>query len=184
MAAMPKRPVRQSSTGQKEIRAVIQKYLRDLIYGANDGIVTTLVVVSGVAGAALSPNIVLILGAANLLADGFSMGASNVLAERSTLSAAMRPRFRDASRHGAATIAGFMLAGLIPLSAYLLPVLEGVRFQAACGMAAIALFGIGAGRSLFSDRPWLVAGIEMLTLGAIASVVAYAVGAIATTVLG
>jgi len=37
---------------------------------------------------------------------------------------------------------------------------------------------------LFSDRPWLVAGIEMLTLGAIASVVAYAVGAIAATVLG
>jgi VIT1/CCC1 family predicted Fe2+/Mn2+ transporter len=77
-----------------------------------------------------------------------------------------------------------MLAGLIPLSAYLLPELEGVRFRAACGMAAIALFGIGAGRSMFSDRPWLVAGIEMLTLGAIASVVAYAVGAIAATVLG
>lgn len=181
---MPKGPAKQSSTGQKGIRALIQKYLRDLIYGANDGIVTTLVVVSGVAGAALSSNVVLILGAANLLADGFSMGASNVLAERSTLSAATRPRFRDASRHGAATIVGFVFAGLIPLSAYLLPMLEEARFQAALGMAAIALFCIGAGRSLFSDRPWLVAGIEMLTLGVIASVVAYAVGAGAAAVLG
>jgi VIT1/CCC1 family predicted Fe2+/Mn2+ transporter len=51
-------------------------------------------------------------------------------------------------------------------------------------MAAIALFCIGAGRSLFSDRPWLVAGIEMLMLGAIASVVAYAVGAMAAAILG
>lgn len=181
---MPERLARQLSVTRRGIGKIIQNYLRDLIYGANDGIVTTLVVVSGVAGAALSPNVVLILGTANLLADGFSMGASNVLAERSTLSAATRPRFRDASRHGAATIVGFVLAGLIPLSAYLLPALEGVRFQAACGMAAIALFCIGAGRSLFSDRPWLVAGIEMLTLGAIASVVAYAVGASAAAVLG
>jgi hypothetical protein len=37
---------------------------------------------------------------------------------------------------------------------------------------------------LFSDRSWLVAGLEMLALGAIASVVAYAVGATAATVIG
>jgi VIT1/CCC1 family predicted Fe2+/Mn2+ transporter len=183
MASMPKDSAKQSFTGQKGIRLLIQKYLRDLIYGANDGIVTTLVVISGVAGAALSSNVVLILGAANLFADGFSMGASTVLAERSTLSAATRPRMRAASRHGAATIVGFVLAGMIPLSAYLLPVLEGARFEAACGMAAIGLFCIGAGRSLFSDRPWLVAGVEMLTLGGIASVVAYAVGASVAAVL-
>ena len=89
------------------MRSLIQKYLRDLVYGANDGIVTTLVVVSGVTGAALSSNVVLILGAANLLADGFSMGASNVLAERSTVSETTRPSIRQASRHGMATIVGF-----------------------------------------------------------------------------
>jgi VIT1/CCC1 family predicted Fe2+/Mn2+ transporter len=143
-----------------------------------------LIVVSGVAGAALSPNIVLILGTANLLADSFSMGASNVLAERSTLSAATRPRFKDASRHGAATIVGFVLAGLIPLSAYLVPAMGGIRFPTACSLAAVALFGIGAGRALFSDRPWLIAGIEMLALGIIASAVAYTVGALAAAQLG
>lgn len=61
------------------------QYLAEIIYGANDGIVTTFAVVSGVAGAALNPSIVLILGAANLFADGFSMGVSNYLSRRSEI---------------------------------------------------------------------------------------------------
>ncbi|HHS82871.1 MAG TPA: hypothetical protein ENJ68_05055 [Devosia sp.] len=52
-------------------------YLRDWIYGGIDGAVTTFAVVAGVVGAELSAGIVLILGVANLLADGFSMAASN-----------------------------------------------------------------------------------------------------------
>ena len=54
-------------------------YLRDWIYGGIDGSVTTFAIVTGVVGANLSPAIILILGFANLLADGFSMAASNFL---------------------------------------------------------------------------------------------------------
>jgi len=57
-------------------------YLRDFVYGAIDGCVTTFAVVSGVAGAGLSAGVVVILGAANLLADGFSMAVSNYLGTR------------------------------------------------------------------------------------------------------
>lgn len=57
-------------------------YLKDSIYGAIDGAVTTFAVVSGVAGAGLSSGIIIVLGIANLLADGFSMGASNFLGTR------------------------------------------------------------------------------------------------------
>jgi VIT1/CCC1 family predicted Fe2+/Mn2+ transporter len=52
-------------------------YLRDWVYGGIDGAVTTFAIVAGVAGASLSPTIVIILGIANLLADGLSMAASN-----------------------------------------------------------------------------------------------------------
>ena len=54
-------------------------YLRDWIYGGIDGAVTTFAVVSGVVGAQLSPWIILVMGFANLFADGFSMAASNYL---------------------------------------------------------------------------------------------------------
>ena len=57
-------------------------YLHDFIYGAVDGAITTFAVVAGVAGANLDETVVIILGAANLLADGFSMAASNFLGSR------------------------------------------------------------------------------------------------------
>lgn len=57
-------------------------YLRDFIYGAIDGTVTTFAVVSGVAGAGLSSGVVIVLGMANLVGDGFSMAASNYLGTR------------------------------------------------------------------------------------------------------
>ncbi len=52
-------------------------YLPDAVYGAIDGTVTTFAVVAGAIGADLSPRVVLILGAANLLADGFSMACGS-----------------------------------------------------------------------------------------------------------
>ena len=59
-----------------------QSYLRDWVYGGIDGAVTTFAIVSGVVGAQLSPRIILVLGAANLVADGLSMAAGNYLATR------------------------------------------------------------------------------------------------------
>ena len=57
-------------------------YLRDVIYGGIDGAVTTFAVVAGVVGAELSPAVILIMGFANLAADGFSMAAGNFLGTR------------------------------------------------------------------------------------------------------
>ena len=51
--------------------------LKDMIYGGIDGAVTTFAIVSGVQGAGLSPTIIVALGIANIIADGFSMAASN-----------------------------------------------------------------------------------------------------------
>ena len=56
--------------------------LRDFIFGAIDGTVTTFAVVSGVSGAGLPAGVLIILGVANLVAAGFSMGISNFLGNR------------------------------------------------------------------------------------------------------
>lgn len=61
------------------------KYIGDLVYGSNDGIITTFAVVSGAAGAFISPGVIIILGLANLIADGISMGVSSYLSSRSRL---------------------------------------------------------------------------------------------------
>ena len=62
-----------------------QSHLRDFIYGGIDGAVTTFAVVAGVAGAGLSATVVIILGVANLVADGFSMAVGNFAATRAEL---------------------------------------------------------------------------------------------------
>jgi VIT1/CCC1 family predicted Fe2+/Mn2+ transporter len=68
------------------------EYLGNLVYGGLDGIITTFAVVSGVVGANLSPDVILILGLSNLLADGFSMATGAYLSAKSEQEVYMRER--------------------------------------------------------------------------------------------
>lgn len=161
------------------IRQLGQHYLKDLVYGANDGIITTFAVVSGVAGAELDPGVVLILGFANLLADGFSMGASNFLAIRSDedvrRASGLGVQEPFPARHSLATFLAFVIAGVVPLISYVI-VLDERRFLVAIALTLAALFAVGSARTLVTDRSWWRAGLEMLVVGSVAAAVAYWVG--------
>jgi len=61
----------------------LQEYLREFVYGGVDGAVTTFAVVAGGFGAGLDSGIIIILGFANLLADGFSMSVGAYLSAKS-----------------------------------------------------------------------------------------------------
>jgi vacuolar iron transporter family protein len=80
-------------------------YLRDFVYGAIDGTVTTFAVVAGVVGADLGATVIIILGAANLLADGFSMAVSNFLGSRTEHQRREHARLEE-ERHVALVPAG------------------------------------------------------------------------------
>ena len=58
-------------------------YIGDFVFGANDGIVTTFAVVAAATGAGFGSGIIIIIGIASIVADGFSMGISNLLSLRS-----------------------------------------------------------------------------------------------------
>jgi vacuolar iron transporter family protein len=156
-------------------------YIRELIYGANDGIITTFAVVAGVAGGGLHVTAVLIVGAANLLADGLSMGVGNYLAIRaheSVLASKALPEQEAAPfRHGLATFAAFVAAGCVPLLPYAFPQFPADRFTSSILLTMAVLFTVGALRSMISSVSWWRAGLEMFTLGAIVAAVAFASGA-------
>ena len=130
---------------------IAQHYIRDLVYGANDGIITTFAVVAGVTGGTLAPVTVLVLGVANLLADGLSMGVGNYLGIRSD------ERVREAQqlpeqeafpfRHGLATFIAFVTAGAVPLVPYVFSSIESDRFVWSTVLSLAALFGVGAART-------------------------------------
>lgn len=70
-------------------------YLSDVVLASIDGVVTTFAIVSGVAGADLSPKVLLILGSANLLAAGFSMTIGNYLGSESKMIYLQKERSRE-----------------------------------------------------------------------------------------
>lgn len=67
----------------REVHVELGQYVKDVVFAANDGIVTTFAVVAGVMGAELPTTVVLIIGLANLVADGFSMATGNYLGTKS-----------------------------------------------------------------------------------------------------
>src|SRR5262245_25992510 len=110
------------------VTATARHYIRDVVYGANDGLITTFAVVGGVAGGALAPIAVIVIGAANLAADGVSMGVGNLLsirADERAREAADLPELEAYPwKHGFATTVAFMIAGTIPLLPYMLGSVE------------------------------------------------------------
>jgi VIT1/CCC1 family predicted Fe2+/Mn2+ transporter len=156
-------------------------HIGDLVFGANDGIITTFAVVSGVQGAALSPRVAIILGIANLLADGFAMGAGNYLGMRSeqdyqqSVHGDVREGQVHALGHGAAIFLAFVLAGSVPLLPFAFLESDHI-FLTSCIGTGGALFFVGSLRTLVTRARWFVSGLEMLLVGSVAAAAAYAVG--------
>lgn len=166
---------------------LVKRHIGDLVYGANDGIITTFAVVAAAAGAGVSATIILILGIANLLADGFSMGASKYLSlrseQQSSGATAEASRQRNAFEDGTATFLAFVIAGTLPLIPFLVPSAAEHAFVISAIATAVAFFIVGAARSLVIERHPFVAGLEMLLVGGVASVIAYGIGSWVETLM-
>lgn len=74
----------EAAIGARIASATQHSYLGDFVLGAVDGTITTFALVAGVAGADLRPAVAIVLGMANLLADGISMAVGNYLNVRSS----------------------------------------------------------------------------------------------------
>lgn len=162
------------------MKSFFDKYLREFVYGALDGTVTTFAIIAGVAGANLSPSIVLILGISNVLADGFSMASGNYLSEKSH-----RDQNNDIPEsrplHMAlATFCSFVIVGVIPLLPYFISyvfnIWQGKQFLVSIGFTFLAFVIIGQVRGKITNTNRFSSAIETLFIGGVAATVAYFVG--------
>jgi VIT1/CCC1 family predicted Fe2+/Mn2+ transporter len=171
------------------MRHLVRYYIGDLVYGANDGIITTFAVVAAAAGAGVSSVIILILGVANLVADGFSMGASKYLSLKSEQSVDSPPAqagtgsTRNPLADGAATFLAFVVAGALPLIPFFVPAAVEHAFTISAVATAIAFFAVGASRSFVIRKHPLLAGLEMLLVGGVAAIIAYGLGSWVETLI-
>ncbi len=155
------------------------EYLADVIFATSDGIVTTFAVVAGAAGASIGDNVVLILGFANLFADGFSMAAGNYLGVKSEIEYE-EAKGKDGEdegsplKHGIVTFMAFNAAGLIPLLPFVLGLDK--EFTASTVLVGFSLLIVGFLRSLYTKKNVIKSGIEMFFVGGFAAFVAFVVG--------
>ena len=124
----------------------------------------------------------LVVGAANLAADGVAMGVGNLLAIRaheSALAAEGRPEEETYPwKHGSATLVAFVGAGIVPLVPYLLPADNGGRLLWSSVFTLTSLFGVGVARAAVTRDRWWRTGLEMLMLGGLVAAPAYGAGAV------
>lgn len=167
----------------------IENNLREFVYGGMDGAVTTFAIVTGAAGANLGTNVILILGVANVLADGFSMAVGAYLSEKADQQLEAhknnREHVADDSPMSAsiATFISFILVGFIPLSVYIADYVFGLGlgdqalvYSVFLTLAAFA--GIGYLRAVVTNISKAKSVLESLGLGIAAAVISYSVGSI------
>ena len=171
-----------------EMRHKLSAFLPQFIYGAFDGIVTTFAVVAAAAGAGLSTTVIIILGLANLVGDGFSMGASAYLSRRSERGGKTAHR---ALFEGLATFAAFIVAGAIPLAPYIFASMIGAAtgletlFVISSGVALATFAFVGFGKSDRRTARSIIGSLfEALLLGVVAAGLSYLLGSVLATALG
>ena len=135
-------------------------YLKEFVYGGIDGCVTTFAVVAGATGAGLNSGIIIVLGFANLIADGFSMSVGNYLSVKSGIAAGKNqdqsPAARSPFQTAGATFFSFIIMGFIPLLVYVLSYLNAIKsgylFPVSCGLTLLAFLFIGFLRSYVTTQ--------------------------------
>ena len=162
--------------------AMARHYLRDVVYGGIDGVITTFAVVAGVRGGELAAGVAVVIGAANLFADGLSMAVGNFLSIRSNEGArrasGLAEEESEPARHAAATFAAFVGAGTVPMLPFLFDLSDAHRFHASIVLTLATLFAAGLMRAYVTGESRRASVVEMLGLGAIVAGVAYYVGRI------
>lgn len=160
----------------------LSDYLKEIVYGGIDGIITTFAVVAGFTGAnnpELMLNkgymIVLLFGFANLFADATSMGLGNFLSVR-TDQALNRSKNENPYLTALVTFTSFILFGIIPLLPYIF--LQHVQqvFVVAVIFTEVALFLLGLLRVEITKEKPAKAMSEVMVLGSVSALVAYFVG--------
>lgn len=174
----------------------LEESLGEFVYGAIDGTVTTFAVVAGAAGAGLDSAVIVVLGFANLTADGFSMGASSYLSAKSKRDLKIRQHTElgtEANPHdhthgekpftdGLITFSSFVVVGFIPFMLYVFDsmfdshIAGGNLFIWSAGLTALVFLGIGALKAYVTKTKIWRAASETFILGTVAAGFAYLLG--------
>ncbi len=166
---------------KKRVSNIFYLYLGEFVYGGIDGTITTFAVVAGAVGANLESNVIIILGFANLLADGFAMSIGAYLSANSERD---KKNLQERSEKkplfiGLFTYLSFIIMGFIPLIIYTTDFFNKTEknlFLISSILTGIVFIAIGSLKAYISKTSFIKGILETLILGTLAAFVAYYVG--------
>ncbi|MBP7859631.1 VIT1/CCC1 transporter family protein [Patescibacteria group bacterium] len=169
---------------EEEIELTLHTYLKQVIFGGIDGIITTFAVVAGFSGAKetnpemLGIGAVLLFGFSNLFGDATSMGLGNFVAERSEQKLNKGKKLKSPIFTSIATMASFIIFGLTPLIPYIVKLQFSYQFLffISCITSLMGLTVLGIFRFILTHEKWYKSLAEVLGIGTISALVAYFVG--------
>lgn len=175
------------------MKSRIERHLSEVVFGAMDGTVTTFAVVAAAVGAGLSSTAVIILGVANLVGDGFSMGAGAYLSAKSGRDLKRRDK-RVVKGHsplvtGLVTYASFVIVGSTAILVYVVDALLNLQldryvlFGLSAVLIAVTFILVGVVKAYVTKTSKLRAAFEALGLGSVASVMTFLLGDVLAGVL-
>lgn len=128
------------------------EFVSEFIYGGMDGIITTIAIIGASLGAQLQPSYITILGIANLLADGFSMGISRYNSIVETSSLQNSSLYVSPLRSSFATFLSFVFIGILPLIPFILLSNSMFLVEYFVIFSVIAFFIVGHIKALSSPK--------------------------------
>lgn len=152
-------------------------YARNFIFGVEDSLVSTVGLLSGVAFAGVSKQIIILTGLILIFVEAFSMGIGSFLSEQSAKEFMARATLpiRRSVTGGIIMFFSYLISGFIPLSPYIF-VDAPSAFKISIFLSLVTLFSLGAiGAKIFKIKI-LRSALRMLIVGGIAITVGILVG--------
>lgn len=150
-------------------------YFRNLIFGVEDGLVSTVGLLSGIAIAEVPRETIILTGMVLIFVEAISMAAGSFLSEASVeeLDKKARTGSGESLKAGLTMFASYFVAGLIPLAPYVYLGEEAFRYSILASLAALLLLGAWSGT--LSRAGIIRSALRMAIVGGLA--VAVGVGA-------
>jgi VIT1/CCC1 family predicted Fe2+/Mn2+ transporter len=163
-------------------------YIREIVFGLEDSLVSTLGVVTGVAVAVDESNVVIVTGCVLLVVEAVSMAASSYLSSKSELEIKTRNKKRKPGNYSpiisGIVMGGFYLfGGIFPMAPYIFLGVDDALVPSVV-LTILALFGFGFVKAEYVGKHPLVSSIEMTVVSLSACAIGYAIGRLASLFFG
>jgi VIT1/CCC1 family predicted Fe2+/Mn2+ transporter len=161
-----------------------ESYLRNSVFGFEDGFVSTVGSLVGLAASAPNKSTVIISGLVIIAVEAFSMGVGAYLTEKSAHELSTTESHNDNLLIDSLVMwLSYMLAGFFVLSPYFINQTTQQSAVYSIGLTLIGLFALGFAKGKLVKRHPFKSGLEMMLVASIAIGLGYAVGEIGKSLL-